>query len=170
MAVPAVAFSPRMTGQKITTVHPTSFLQRQHRHDTSILFNVMSDLTYGMRKASFGIEDKDVLKNLVAAAGESSSDNRNHKIVFVDVRNQDEIEQAGLSTRPFVKGSSLLDETVDARNVAKKLLPNKDATHIVFCAKGGRASKACHTLKELGYAKVYNAGGLDDLNLFLKDN
>ena len=114
----------------------------------------MGDLTYGMRKASFGIEDKDVLKTVAS----SKSDN----VVFVDVRNPDEIAEAQCS-RPFVEGKFLLEGDCDATNV-QKYLPNKQAPHIVYCAKGGRAQKACQKLKELGYSNVYNAGGLSDID------
>ena len=112
---------------------------------------MMGDLTYGMRKASFGIEDKEVLKDVSA----------DDKVVFVDVRNPDEIEQAKCC-RPYVEGKYLL-ENCDEEVVCKDL-PDKDAPHIVFCAKGGRASKACQKLKDMGYSNVYNAGGLGDID------
>jgi phage shock protein E len=34
---------------------------------------------------------------------------------------------------------------------------------IVFCRSGRRAGKAKETLEQLGYTKVLNAGGLEDL-------
>ncbi len=39
---------------------------------------------------------------------------------------------------------------------------------IVFCRSGRRAGKAKETLEQLGYTRVLNAGGLDDLLVKLK--
>ena len=107
----------------------------------------------------FGIEDDVVLKQV------SSKDN----VFFVDVREPEEIEQSSLQDKPFVAGKFLLEDNSDEALVSKEL-PDKEAHHIVFCAKGGRASKACQKLKTMGYSKVYNAGGLDDLDLFLDES
>mmetsp|Transcript_30186 Transcript_30186/g.61292 ORF Transcript_30186/g.61292 Transcript_30186/m.61292 type:complete len:164 (-) Transcript_30186:2317-2808(-) len=149
------------TGTIFATTFPRAFafapitnaigVRQLHQSSSSQALFMMGDLTYGMRKASFGIEDKDVLKNVSA----------NTDVVFVDVRNPDEIEQAKCC-RPFVEGKYLLGDC-DSDLVCKDL-PVKDAPHIVFCAKGGRASKACQKLKDLGYTNVYNGGGLGDID------
>jgi len=109
------------------------------------------DPSYTIRKASFGIEEKDILRN----------ESKKKNVIFVDVRNPEEIQESHCD-RPFVEGKYLL-ENCDAGKVEDDL-PDKDAPHIVFCAKGGRASKACQKLKSLGYKHVYNGGGLDDLD------
>ena len=82
--------------------------------------------------------------------------------VLVDVRNPKEIQESHCD-RPFVAGKYLLEENCDEGRVQDDL-PDKDAPHIVFCAKGGRAGKACRKLKNLGYEYAYNAGGLEDLD------
>jgi len=43
------------------------------------------------------------------------------------------------------------------------LLYLTSAPVIVFCRSGRRAGKAKETLEQLGYTKVLNAGGLEDL-------
>lgn len=111
---------------------------------------------YGARQVKFGIEDKDVLKDI------SKKDN----VIFVDVRNPNEISESPSACSGFVAGKFLLEEDCAPDDVSKEL-PNKDAHHIVFCAIGGRASTACQKLREFGYSNVYNAGGVGDLDLFL---
>lgn len=107
---------------------------------------------YTIRKASYGIEEKDFLRN----------EYEKKNAVLVDVRNPKEIQESHCD-RPFVEGKYLLDENCDEGRVEDDL-PDKDAPHIVFCAKGGRADKACRKLKSLGYEYAYNAGGLEDLD------
>ena len=133
------AFAPRqLTVKQLHSTTPTQILN--------------FDPSYTMRKESYGIEEKDSLRNK----------SKLKNAVFVDVRNREEIQESQCD-RPFVEGKYLLDENCDAGKVEDDL-PDKDAPHIVFCAKGGRASKACQKLKSLGYKHVYNAGGLDDLD------
>jgi rhodanese-related sulfurtransferase len=121
----------------------------------------MMDATYGLRKATFGIVNKETLRRVVE--GQKKND-----VVFLDVRNPDEIAESSLSNVPFVvvEGRYLLSE--DSASIAKQAsrdIPRKDTPCIVFCAKGGRAMKACQTLtNDLGYTNVYNAGGISDID------
>lgn len=39
----------------------------------------------------------------------------------------------------------------------------KDRPVVVYCASGARSAMAAKMLKSLGYAEVFNAGGLDDM-------
>ena len=39
----------------------------------------------------------------------------------------------------------------------------KDKTVLVYCASGGRSALSGMTLKDLGYASVYNGGGFKEL-------
>ena len=123
-----------------------------HPPPSPIALSMIGDISYGMRKAVFGIKDKDDLKSI----------SKQKNAILVDVRNPDEIAEENIS-HPFVEGRCLLENDCNMDEV-QLLLPDSDAPHIVFCAKGGRAMKACQTLKELGYSKVYNAGGLRDID------
>jgi rhodanese-related sulfurtransferase len=124
------------------------------------LFGMM-DATYGLRKATFGIVNKETLRKVVEGQ-------KKNGVVFLDVRNPDEIAESSLSNAPFVvvEGRYLLSE--DSASIAKQAsrdIPRKDTPCIVFCAKGGRAMKACQTLTNaLGYTNVYNAGGISDID------
>ena len=47
---------------------------------------------------------------------------------------------------------------------AAKILPDKDAPIVTYCAVGGRAAIAAHSLRQLGYTHVVAMkGGIDDL-------
>ena len=118
-----------------------------------VLYMATGDPTYGLRKAQFGIEDKDILKEI------STKDNA----MLVDVRNEDEIE-AKCCSQDFVSAKYLLSDADCDEDKLCRDLPDKDANLIVFCAKGGRASKACMNLRKRGYRNVYNAGGITDID------
>ncbi|KAL3782859.1 hypothetical protein ACHAW5_010625 [Stephanodiscus triporus] len=83
--------------------------------------------------------------------------------VFLDVRNAAEVKEAWLASRPFLHVSCTLDDCSELMARADELLPDKNAPVIVFCRSGRRAGKAKESLEQLGYTKVLNAGGLDDL-------
>jgi len=129
----------------------------------------MLEATYGVRKATFGIADKAQLRELLDADAAKKKN-----VVFIDVRNADEIQEDPFEHDSFkcVRGKCLLSDDSDgeAETILRQadLLPDGEtdrppATLLVFCAKGGRAKKACERLKARGYANVYNAGGRDDL-------
>ena len=40
------------------------------------------------------------------------------------------------------------------------IVPNKDKEILVYCASGGRSSMAVNILRNSGYTKVYNIGGI----------
>jgi phage shock protein E len=44
-----------------------------------------------------------------------------------------------------------------------RVVTNQTAPVIVFCRSGRRAGKAKEVLEQMGYTKVLNAGGLNDL-------
>ena len=96
----------------------------------------------------------------------------NTKTYVLDVRGPDEIAQSKLTvpkgitwvTTPCTKAScpELLANPT-------KFLPDKDATIVVHCASGIRANTAKETLESLGYTKVLNAGGLNDILAYSKN-
>ena len=45
---------------------------------------------------------------------------------------------------------------------AKTALPDLDATLLVYCRSGNRSGTAAKMLKDLGYTKVYDFGGIMD--------
>jgi len=114
--------------------------------------NFISDMLYDLRSNSLGFAAKDEVK---AAAS-------NPKAVFLDVRNQAEIDAASLKTDKKVIYATCT--SADACPALKQLPKDKGAPVIVFCASGKRASSAKEVLESKGYKNVLNAGGVGDLD------
>ena len=129
-----------------------------------------------MRQVMFGlVEDQDVVRKLLLEKQQNNKGNdengSSNDVVFLDVRNPDEIAQSSLMDKdiPYIEGRYLLDNSPDddKLTVIQEQL-QKSKKLVVFCAKGGRAMKAIETLKKLGYTQdngydVYNAGGINDV-------
>lgn len=96
--------------------------------------------------------------NEVKAAAETPAS------VFLDVRTDEEIQEARLVSRPFVHVScSPSGDCSELVATANKILPDKHAPVIIYCGSGRRANFAKNALEELGYTNVLNAGGFNDL-------
>jgi len=74
-------------------------------------------------------------------------------VTVVDVRTKEEYD-AG-----HVAGALLIPYDVMAEQ-APSQLPDKQATILVYCRTGRRATTAASTLADLGYSHVYNFGGV----------
>lgn len=74
-------------------------------------------------------------------------------IILLDVRNPDEYRQK------HIPNSILIPLNVLANEASKKL-PEQNAEIFVYCASGSRSRVAVKTLMKLGYANVYNLGGI----------
>jgi len=75
---------------------------------------------------------------------------------LIDVRSVEEFKSGHL------KNAINIVHTEIGKEISKHV-QKKDAKIVLYCKKGGRAAKALKTLKELGYSKVTNAGGYEDL-------
>eukprot|EP00566_Odontella_aurita_P025360 CAMPEP_0113560212 /NCGR_PEP_ID=MMETSP0015_2-20120614/19309_1 /TAXON_ID=2838 /ORGANISM="Odontella" /LENGTH=121 /DNA_ID=CAMNT_0000461899 /DNA_START=170 /DNA_END=535 /DNA_ORIENTATION=- /assembly_acc=CAM_ASM_000160 len=115
-----------------------------------------NDPDYDRRAGMFGMPTKDDLQSIV----ESDLDS----VVFLDVRSPPELEDAALKVRKYKHCWCTMDDQSGLAERATELVPDKDATVVVFCAVGGRSSKAKTVLESMGYSKVYNGGGLKDLD------
>ncbi len=78
-------------------------------------------------------------------------------IIIVDVRTQEEYD-AG-----YIEGAVLIPD-FDIETKAESLLPDKDATILVYCRSGRRSALAAQKLVELGYQNIYDFGGIIDWN------
>lgn len=43
---------------------------------------------------------------------------------------------------------------------AETILPNKDATLLIYCRSGNRSAQAVNILRQLGYTRLYDFGGI----------
>lgn len=74
--------------------------------------------------------------------------------LLIDVRSPEEYEEGR------VKGARLIPHT---KFFSADIPAEKDAPIYLYCKMGPRAEFAASVLKERGYTKVTNLGGLDDM-------
>jgi len=75
--------------------------------------------------------------------------------LLVDVRTEEEYAEA------HIPGSVLLPLD-DIKSKAESVLKDKQAVIIVYCRSGRRSSMAAQELAGMGYAKLYDLGGIQD--------
>ena len=82
--------------------------------------------------------------------------------LVVDVRDAPEVEKSGKVEGAVHVSRGMLEFRADPASPYhdKKFDPAKPV--IVYCASGGRSALSGKTLKDLGYAEVYNLGAFKD--------
>jgi len=74
---------------------------------------------------------------------------------LLDVRTEEEFRERRIG------GAALIpDDEIKTR--AESELPDKSALILVYCRSGRRSANAAHELVEMGYANVYDFGGIID--------
>lgn len=79
----------------------------------------------------------------------------NSSYIILDVREQEEYDQG------HIPGAVLMPHA-RTRELAPELVPDRDATVLVYCRSGRRSVLAAQTLAELGYSDVREFGGILD--------
>ena len=79
----------------------------------------------------------------------------NKNVLILDVRNPDEYK-----TGHIPKSRNIPVQNLNSK--LSSLQPHKDEAVIVYCASGGRSSKAATILSNGGFNKVYNLGGISN--------
>ena len=82
--------------------------------------------------------------------------------LVVDVRVPAEVEKSGKVSGAVNVPRGMLEFRADAASPYHDKAFDTDKTVIVYCASGGRSALSGKTLKDLGYAKVYNLGAFKD--------
>jgi phage shock protein E len=110
--------------------------------------------------ASAGVQAQDtaapakkaVIENIKPDQFDALRKSDTNKIVVLDVRTKKEYSDG------HIPGSRLIDFTSDdfEKEVAKL---DKNKTYLVHCASGGRSSRACKKMDQLGFKKLYNLEG-----------
>lgn len=82
--------------------------------------------------------------------------------LVVDVRDAPEVEKSGKLEGAVHVSRGMLEFRADPASPYhdKKFDPAKPV--VLYCASGGRSALSGKTLKDLGYAKVYNLGAFKD--------
>jgi phage shock protein E len=76
-------------------------------------------------------------------------------IVLVDVRTEAEF------TEEHIPGA-LLVPVDELESLAPEMIPDKEATYIVYCRSGNRSATAAQQLIDMGYQNIYDMGGIID--------
>ena len=82
--------------------------------------------------------------------------------LLLDVRDAPELETAGRAQGSHHIPRGMLEFRADAGTPFHDPQLQKDRAVVIHCASGGRAALAGKLLKDMGYAKVYNMGGLKE--------
>jgi rhodanese-related sulfurtransferase len=88
---------------------------------------------------------------------------REGNALVVDVRDPSEVQQSGKVKGAVNVSRGMLEFRADPDSPYNNPAFAKDKPVLVYCASGGRSALAGKTLKELGYANVFNAGGFQEL-------
>jgi rhodanese-related sulfurtransferase len=82
--------------------------------------------------------------------------------LVVDVRDSAEVANSGKVTGAVNVSRGMLEFRADPDSPYHDKAFDKTKTVIVYCASGGRSALSGKTLKDFGYAKVFNLGGFKD--------
>ena len=77
------------------------------------------------------------------------------EVVVVDVRTREEYDGGHIENAVLVPNESIGSEMPE-------VLPDKEATLLIYCRSGRRSKDAAQKLLELGYQNVYDFGGVID--------
>jgi len=82
--------------------------------------------------------------------------------LVVDVRDAPGVEKSGKIAGAVHVSRGMLEFRADPDSPSHDKHFARDKTIILYCASGGRAALAAKTLKDLGFAHVYNVGAFKD--------
>ena len=84
-------------------------------------------------------------------------------VLIVDVRDPPEVHASGKIKGAVNVSRGMLEFRADPDSPYHDAAFQKDKTVLVYCASGGRSALVGKTLKDFGYATVYNLGGFKEL-------
>ena len=112
------------------------------------------------------------LKEMLAAANVevSRSTQKEAKVLIargdtlvVDVRDAAELQSGGKIKGAVPMPRGMREFRTDPESPHHNPALTKDTTVLVYCASGGRSALSAKTLKDMGYAAVFNIGGFKEL-------
>ena len=84
-------------------------------------------------------------------------------VLVVDVRDPAELQAGGKLKGAVNVPRGMLEFRADPESPYHNSAFAPDQTVLVYCASGGRSALSGKTLKDLGYAAVFNIGGFKEL-------
>jgi len=97
-------------------------------------------------------EEAPTVMNLSAEQGKAMMD-EDPTIILVDVRTQEEYIEEHIP-------GALLVPVDELESLAPEMIPDKEASYIIYCRSGNRSATAAQQLIELGYQNIYDMGGI----------
>ena len=88
---------------------------------------------------------------------------RRGDVLIVDVRDPSEVQASGKIKGAVNVSRGMLEFRADPDSPYHDPAFQTDKTVLVYCASGGRSALVGKTLKDFGYATVYNVGGFKEL-------
>lgn len=82
--------------------------------------------------------------------------------LLLDIRDAPELEKSGRAEGSHHIPRGMLEFRADPESPYHDPVLQKDRAIVLHCASGGRAALAGKLLKDMGFEKVYNLGGLKD--------
>ncbi len=113
--------------------------------------NDPGNITYGENQISG--EDEGYI-NISAEKAKEMIDKGEYGVIF-DVRSLEEYNEGHIKEAILLPGSEL-KEKVEA------IIPDKDEVILLYCRSGRRSAAAAKELIDMGYANVYDFGGIID--------
>lgn len=77
------------------------------------------------------------------------------EVIVLDVREQSEYDSG------HIPNAVLLPVGTIEENTAAAVIPEKDATVLVYCRSGNRSKAAASALAKLGYTNIFEFGGIN---------
>jgi len=114
---------------------------RSQSNDTDEGINVMTAMTAQYRKIS-----PQLAKQMMDSQ---------EVVTIVDVRTQGEYDQGHIRNAILIPNETITTEE------KPELLPDKEATILVYCRSGSRSAQAARKLVALGYTNIYDFGGVN---------
>jgi rhodanese-related sulfurtransferase len=112
------------------------------------------------------ITSKDLLDAANAAVPRIDAATAQHKMaqgaLLLDIRDSTELEKMGRAEGSHHVPRGMLEFRADPASPYYDPQLRPDRPVVLHCASGGRAALAGKLLKDMGYAEVYNLGGLKD--------
>ena len=84
-------------------------------------------------------------------------------VLIVDVRDPSEVQASGKIKGAVNVSRGMLEFRADPDSPYHDPAFQTDKTVLIYCASGGRSALVGKTLKDFGYATVYNVGGFKEL-------
>ena len=91
----------------------------------------------------------------ISAADAKARVDSGDEIIILDVRTQEEFDEAHIPGAILIPNETILDEQPE-------LLPNLDAEILIYCRSGNRSAQAANKLIAMGYTDVVDFGGIID--------